>query len=217
MNVTKQAYASKDMNDWVVYWSAVNEQEYPPIGLLSSSVAFSIVTPDVIMDGIEPLNFKFASEFPIRSVTALRVCLLEPKTITAIYRAAWANDEPISNPEVLARVLMEAGFDGKKLIKDVSTGGSKAEVVKEQLKANNDEAIKLGICGAPTFQIGKHLVWGQDRINVVEDLILGWKPETSTLKASVSAFRKIWMTVLQYSDSIITLRHDEIAHYDYRL
>jgi hypothetical protein len=32
MNVTKQAYARKDMNDWVVYWSAVNEQEYPPIG-----------------------------------------------------------------------------------------------------------------------------------------------------------------------------------------
>jgi 2-hydroxychromene-2-carboxylate isomerase len=79
-------------------------------------------------------------------VTALRVCLLEPKTASAIYRAAWSKDEPISNPEVLARILIEAGFDGKKLIRDV-TEGPRAEGIKLQLKANNDEAIQLGICG----------------------------------------------------------------------
>lgn len=80
--------------------------------------------------------------------------------------------------------------------------------VKEKLRANTEEAIKLGICGvrslasllrpsahphtlypqAPTYQIGSTLIWGQDKLNVVQDLVLGWKPGFSHLKASVAAF-----------------------------
>jgi hypothetical protein len=50
------------------------------------------------------------------------------------------------------------------------------------------EALKLGLCGAPTWQLGRHLVWGQDRINVVQDLVAGWRPESSALVATVGAF-----------------------------
>lgn len=94
----------------------------------------------------EPLDFQFATEFPIRSVTALRVCILEPKVARVIYRAAWSTNQPISSDEVLAKVLTEGGFNGKKLVMDVTTG-SKASLVKQALKDNTDEAIKLGICG----------------------------------------------------------------------
>lgn len=138
------------------------------------------------------------------------------RTDSSTDRAAWSENRPISDPKVLAQVLNAAGFAGDKLLLDV-TSGEKAEVsillssflpspydklttypqqsVKARLKANNDEAIKLGICGAPTYQIGDNLVWGQDRLNVVQDLVLGWRPEKSKLKASVSSY----------------------PHYDYRL
>lgn len=40
---------------------------------------------------------------------------------------------------------------------------------------------------APTYQLGNTLIWGQDKLNVVQDLILGWKPEHSNLKVCSSA------------------------------
>lgn len=59
----KRNYMRKDLEDWNAYWNAVNSQEYPEI---------------------EGPNFVYADEFPIRSVTALRVAILEPKTVPAI-------------------------------------------------------------------------------------------------------------------------------------
>lgn len=52
------------------------------------------------------------------------------------------------------------------------------------------EAKENSICGVPTYRVLRQdidrewqlvggLVWGQDKINVVEDLIAGWDPESS--------------------------------------
>lgn len=122
---SKRKYAQKDLEDWNQYWNAVNTQEYPPI---------------------ESPDFKYCSEFPIRSVTALRVALLEPKTVACIYRACWSEDKRVSDPQVLAEVLTAAGFDGPKLVAAATTG-PKAAGLKEALKNNTDEAVRLGICG----------------------------------------------------------------------
>ena len=43
------------------------------------------------------------------------------------------------------------------------------DAVKNDLRARTDEAIALGVFGAPTFIVnGKDLYWGQDRIHFVE-------------------------------------------------
>lgn len=125
----KVQYAKQDLQDWNTYWSAVNSQEYPPI---------------------DPPNFQYCDEFPIRSVTALRVALLEPLAVAAIFKAAWSQNLRISDPKVLAEVLTAAGFNGTKLVTEVTTG-SKAAQVKDILKSNTDEAVKLGICGVSSF------------------------------------------------------------------
>lgn len=59
----KAAYNAQDLVDWSRYWGAVNAQASPPIA---------------------PPNLTWPDEFPIRSVVALRVVLLEPKAIAAI-------------------------------------------------------------------------------------------------------------------------------------
>ncbi|KAK4700647.1 hypothetical protein P7C70_g5596, partial [Phenoliferia sp. Uapishka_3] len=161
MPEVKRKYVLQDQRDWTKYWNAVNAQESPPD---------------------EPVELNWPDTFPIRSPTALRVAILEPNTVPAVYYAAWRDKKGISDNEVLADVLLAAGFDGEKLVRDATTG-AKSQTAKEILRANTEEAVTLGICGAPTFQVEKTLIWGGDKINVVQDLLLGWDV-TSNLKAA---------------------------------
>ena len=118
--------------------------------------------------------FRFASTFPLRTVTPLRVSLVEPATIPVIYRAAWAEDRDVGDPAVLSEVLTAAGFDGASLIEAAND-----PAVKDQLRRNTEEARDLGACGAPTFLVrpGGVLIWGQDRLAHVEAALEGWRPE----------------------------------------
>lgn len=119
------------------------------------------------------IDFKFNSGFPIRSILPLRVAILEPKAFHIIFQAAWVKDINIGDPAELMGILNDAGFDGANII-----GRTEDTTVKEQLKLNTVRAIEEGLCGLPAFQINdKELVWGQDKLNVVQDMLCGWKPE----------------------------------------
>ena len=49
--------------------------------------------------------------------------------------------------------------------------------VKQALIDATDEAKRRGACGAPTFFVGEHVVWGQDRLDHVARLLDGWRPQ----------------------------------------
>lgn len=61
---------------------------------------------------------------------------------------------------------------------------SKQEV-KDQLRANTKEAKSLGLCGVPSYRVLERerggwkavggVVWGQDELGVVMDLVGGWR------------------------------------------
>ncbi len=107
--------------------------------------------------------FQFPSHFPIRTVAALRVAIQEPAATAALYQAAWADNQNIGEPAVLARVLDAAGFDSQALL-----AGTQDPAIKAQLKANTTEAVALGACGAPSTVVGSEVFWGQDRIWMAE-------------------------------------------------
>lgn len=106
--------------------------------------------------------FKFNDHFPVRSVNALRVALVEPKTKDAIFDAAWINNRDIGDEKTLVTVLQNAGFNGQEL-----WNKSQTDAVKEQLKANTNSAIAQGVFGVPTFALDDHLIFGQDRFSVL--------------------------------------------------
>ncbi len=110
--------------------------------------------------------FRFPSRFPMRTVTAARVALLEPAATLPIYRAAWADDRDISEPEILVEILDSAGFDGRALV-----DGAASSEAKLQLRANTDAARDAGVFGVPTFSVDGALVWGQDRRARVAELM----------------------------------------------
>jgi 2-hydroxychromene-2-carboxylate isomerase len=98
-------------------------------------------------------------------------------------RACWEQNVNVSEERVLARLLDENGYDSNDLLRRAS-----AQHVKDELRRTTNEAFDLGICGVPTYRVFEEvrsewrlcgleggLVWGQDELAVVEDLIAGWK------------------------------------------
>lgn len=103
----------------------------------------------------------------------------------------------MSDDTVLRTVLDQGGFNGADLITRANE-----PAVKAKLRTATAEAKELGLCGVPTYRVLRQtsdeewksvgvLVWGQDEINVVEDLIAGWDPETSEEEAKVARKEKV--------------------------
>ncbi|OKL44909.1 2-hydroxychromene-2-carboxylate isomerase [Pseudovibrio exalbescens] len=83
----------------------------------------------------------------------------------AVYHMQFALGEDISNPELLAALLLELGAPAKDIMHDIES----AEV-KIGLRAEVAEAERLGIFGAPSF-VTEHgeLFWGNDRLDEALD------------------------------------------------
>ena len=111
--------------------------------------------------------FEFTKTFPLRSVLALRIALLEEETIQVLYKAAWADNQDIGQPDVVHAVLTQANFDADALI-----AGAQDPGIKQKLRDNTAAARALGVPGVPTFKLpGGQLIWGQDRMDVVAQLL----------------------------------------------
>ncbi|MBK8997167.1 MAG: 2-hydroxychromene-2-carboxylate isomerase [Myxococcales bacterium] len=112
------------------------------------------------------VTLRFPSGFPIRTVLPLRLVLVAGhdagRLTHALYRAAWRDDRDIADPEVLAAICAEQGQDPAL----VERAGS--EAAKRALRESTDQAVSLGLCGAPSFVVDGQVYWGQDRLAFVE-------------------------------------------------
>ena len=114
------------------------------------------------------IPYRFATRFPLRTVDALRLTLLLPEEARAplvhrIMRATWAEDRDPGDRGVLEACARAAGVDSARLER---VGEAKPALVRA-----TDEAIARGVPGAPTFQVGAELFWGQDRLLFVENAL----------------------------------------------
>ncbi len=119
---------------------------------------------------------RFPSRFPMNTVKPLRMVLALPSAqraplVNAIYRAYWAEDRDISDSAVLAEIASSVGLDGAALAARTSD-----DALKAALREATDEAVRRGIFGAPSFFAGGLLFWGQDRLELVERALAGWRP-----------------------------------------
>jgi 2-hydroxychromene-2-carboxylate isomerase len=119
------------------------------------------------------IPFVYSSHFPVRTVDALRLTLLVPehdraRIVRSIMRATWALDRDPNDPEVLAECCRDAGVD--------PALAHRVKDAKAALVEATDAAIALSIPGAPTFQVGSELFWGQDRLLFVEQALAGGRP-----------------------------------------
>jgi 2-hydroxychromene-2-carboxylate isomerase len=116
----------------------------------------------------------FPKVFPINSVAALRCGVAAAAQgrcgdfAKAVMRAYWGEGQDISQAEVLAAVAASIGLDGAVLVTQ-----TQEQAVKDQLRANTEEAVKRGAFGAPTFFVGEQMFWGNDRLVLLEEFLRG--------------------------------------------
>lgn len=113
------------------------------------------------------LSIPFArpSKFPRNGLLASRVaCWFDSEPwITefdkAVFRANFAEDREIGDPEVVLACLNGLGLDGSDLLQQAQTAESKTK-----LRTQTEYATQLGIFGAPTFLVDQEMFWGNDRL-----------------------------------------------------
>ena len=113
----------------------------------------------------EGLDWRKPSQFPRNSVLAARVATIGmtqawgPAFAKAAYRANFAQDRDIAAPEILSEILRGLGESPDAILER-----AQSPEIKNALRAHTEEAERLGIFGAPTFQAGGEIFWGQDRL-----------------------------------------------------
>ena len=116
-----------------------------------------------------PLVFPSAHH-PVKSVLAMRACcVLEQDQPTlqrfskAAFDAYFARGENIDEPNVIQAIAQACDVDGAALV-----GSSAEQPIKDQLRANTEEAISRGAYGSPTMLLGDALYFGNDQLPLVQ-------------------------------------------------
>jgi 2-hydroxychromene-2-carboxylate isomerase len=111
------------------------------------------------------LAFRLPDPFPQSSLTAARVALVALREgwgedfSRAVYRAEFAEGRNIADPAVIGAIVRDLGHDGTAALAHAQSGE-----IKARLRAETEDAQRLGIFGAPSFIVGTELFWGNDRL-----------------------------------------------------
>jgi 2-hydroxychromene-2-carboxylate isomerase len=110
-------------------------------------------------------KFKLPDPFPTNSLLAARVGIAladadRPAFTRAVYRAEFGDGRQIGDRALIADILKQLGHGAEALL---AAAGDQA--TKDKLRAQTEEAIKLGMFGAPNFvtEDGEWF-WGNDRL-----------------------------------------------------
>lgn len=111
------------------------------------------------------LPFRRPDTFPQNSLLPARVALLGlaqgwgEAFCAAVFRAEFEDGRRIDEPATLAAILTRLNVDPQPALRD-----AQADDNKLRLRAQTEEAQRLGIFGAPSFVTGGELFWGNDRL-----------------------------------------------------
>jgi 2-hydroxychromene-2-carboxylate isomerase len=151
------------------------QQPLPTIPLKGSYAKHDLVRSARLLG----MPFKLPSKFPIAGQAPSRAyywiadrdTALARTTAQALYRAYFAEDRDISNPEVTANVAAKLGVNRDELLQALNDAA-----VKERLKNEVDAAIERGVFGSPYIVIDGEPFWGADRLDQVEKWLAmgGW-------------------------------------------
>jgi 2-hydroxychromene-2-carboxylate isomerase len=123
--------------------------------------------------------FKLPTKFPVSGITPARAFYwlgdrdpaAAKRLAQALYRAYFAEDRDISNPEVTANVAAKLEVDKAEVAQALNDAA-----VKERLKNEVDAAIERGVFGSPYIVVDGEPFWGSDRLEQVDRWLAtgGW-------------------------------------------
>jgi 2-hydroxychromene-2-carboxylate isomerase len=101
--------------------------------------------------------FRFPAEHPFNPLHHLRLALACGSTTGAvkrIFESIWMSGENATDPQRFAALCRELGVAEARLAE-----------VKDQLRANTEEAAARGVFGVPSFVIDGEVFWGADSLD----------------------------------------------------
>ena len=117
------------------------------------------------------LPFVRPAVFPQNTLMAARIAVLGLRGgwgedfCRAVYSAEFGEGRDISDPATLSGIVRALAQDGERVLSE-----AQANETKGALRAQTEEAQRLGIFGAPSFVTGDgELFWGNDRLEAALD------------------------------------------------
>jgi 2-hydroxychromene-2-carboxylate isomerase len=122
--------------------------------------------------GVQGLPFVRPAVFPQNSLLAARVALIAfdedwgEAFCRAVYRAEFGEGQDIGDASAMPEILRQFGRP------DAILARAQSDSVKSRLRAQCEEAQRLGIFGAPTFiTADREMFWGNDRLETALDWV----------------------------------------------
>jgi 2-hydroxychromene-2-carboxylate isomerase len=110
------------------------------------------------------IAFRLPDPFPQNTLLAARVALTAlaegwgEDFSRAVYSAQFAEGRQIGSADVIGAIVRDLGRD------DAVLARAQSDAIKQKLRAETEEAQRLGIFGAPSFVAASELFWGNDRL-----------------------------------------------------
>jgi len=117
--------------------------------------------------GKRGIPFKTPPRHPFIPLAVLRLAVVldgEPDAVGAIFHHIWGAGNDGQDRESLSDLAATLGVDDwQARINDPA--------VKQQLRANTEEAVSRGVFGVPTFAIDGEIFWGDDVTDMMLDFL----------------------------------------------
>ena len=116
--------------------------------------------------------YKWNPNFPQNTLKALRLAVVAQrdgvfdKVHSALFAAMFVHEADLNDDKVLADIMNAAGMDESGTFARIAD-----QSIKDELKANTDEAIRRGAFGAPTFFVGEEIFFGNDRFDFIKEAL----------------------------------------------
>lgn len=97
-----------------------------------------------------------------------------PSFIHACFRAYWVHGRDLSQDDVIADLVAGLGMEVEPFRSGISS-----PAIKERLREETDAAWARGVFGVPTFFFRGEMLWGNDRLPLLERLIQEGRARTA--------------------------------------
>ncbi len=111
-------------------------------------------------------------KFPLNTLKALRLAVVAQQdgvydqVHDALFDASFVRQLDLDDDVVLAKIMQVAGLDQEATLARIGEHS-----VKDEVKANTEEAVDRGAFGAPTFFVGDDMFFGNDRFEFIEEAL----------------------------------------------